>query len=92
MSEPAFLPAFTAALDAVATARRAGLRTGDGASAEPELERLRAALVAERDAAVARGTVDRAAIGAMVRDVARWYPESQVKLIVALGAIASAGA
>lgn len=88
MPEPAFLPSFDAALDAIDAARRAGQRTKDGAPADAPLARLREALLAERAAAVTRGAVDRARIGLLVRELVTWYPESQVKLIAALGAVA----
>ena len=87
---PPFLATFDAALDEVARARRRGLQAKDGASADAELDALERALRAERDAARARGAVDRAAVGTLVRDLVRWYPDDQVKLIAALGAVSRA--
>lgn len=88
MADPAFIRSFDAALDAIDAALRSRLRTRDGGPADVQLTRLRIALVAERDAAAARGSVDRAAIGALVRELVTWYPDDQVKLIAAIGAVA----
>jgi hypothetical protein len=82
---------FEKALKEVDRARRAGLITRDGSFAADRLRALRAALESERDLAVARGSIDVAAVGALVREVVEWYPEDQVRLIVALGALARAG-
>ena len=87
---PPFLAAFDAALDEVARARRRGLQAKDGASADAELDTLERALRAERDAALARGAVDRTVVGTLVRDLVRWYPDDQVKLIAVLGALSRA--
>jgi hypothetical protein len=45
-----------------------------------------------RDATATSGAVDVEVIGTLVRDVAAWYPEDQVQLLVALGAIVQAAA
>jgi len=81
--------AFDRALAEVDRAGRRGLRTREGASADAELAELRAQLQRAREAALERGAIDVATIGALVREVARWYPEDQVQLIAALGALAS---
>lgn len=88
MTTPPFLAHFDAALDAIDAAGRAKLRTASGEPADSELAQLRAALVEEREASLARGAVNRERVGALVRDLVRWYPEGRVKLIAALGAIA----
>jgi hypothetical protein len=86
---PPFLAAIDAALEEVDRARRRGLQAKDGTSADVELDVLEHALRAERDAAHARGAVDRTVVGALVRDLVRWYPDDQVRLIAALGKIAA---
>ena len=84
--------AFEHAIAQVDRALAAGMHTGAGEPATPELARLRAALVAEREAAVARGAVDRDWVRETVRAVAAWTPESELSLLAALGGIARATA
>jgi len=89
MPSAAALPtAFDDALRQVDRALAGGMRTASGAPAAPLLERLRADLVAEREASLERGGVDPAWIGATVRWVADWAPERDVTLFAALGALA----
>ena len=83
--------AFDHAIAQVDRALAAGMHTGTGESATPELARLRAALLAEREAAVARGGVDREWVRDTVRAVATWTPDSELSLLAALGGIARAG-
>lgn len=91
MTVEAIAAAFDRAVDQVDRALAAGMRTGAGEPAAPELARLRTALVAEREAAVARGGVDRDWVRDTVRAVAAWTPESELSLLAALGGIARAG-
>ena len=83
--------AFDRALAEVDRAGRRGLRTRDGAPADPQIAALRAQLERAREASLTRGAIDVAAIGALVREVAAWYPEDQVQLLAALGALAAQG-
>lgn len=80
--------AFDAALRQVDRALRDDLRTPDGRSARPELERLRAELQAERAAALERGGADAAWVRRTVRWLVEWTPETELPLVAALGAIA----
>jgi hypothetical protein len=83
--------------DAIRQVDRALVASGDGghtASGEPAapyLARLRAALVQEREAALARGAVDGAWVRDTVRAVAEWTPHTELALLAALGGIARAG-
>jgi len=89
MSDPRTVAdAFDHAVRQVDRALREGMRTLHGAGAAPQLEALRARLVAERAASVARGAVDAEWIGETVRAVAAWVPEDDLALLGALGAIA----
>ena len=83
--------AFDRALRQVDRARAARLRTAAGEPAAPRLAELRAAIVAERDATLARGRVETGWVRATVRDVAAWTPDTEVALLAALGGIARAG-
>jgi hypothetical protein len=65
-------------------------RTADGEPATPRLAELRAALVAERSAALRRGGVDPTWVRDTVRAVAAWTPDSELALLAALGGIARA--
>lgn len=82
--------AFERALAVVDRSVAAGLRAADGEPAAPHLERLRARLIAERDLAIARGSIDPVWVRSVVRWVAEWAPESDIALLAALGAIARA--
>ena len=90
--------ALAAAFDhAISQVDRALASGGDGGStasgepAAPYLARLRAALVQEREAALARGAVDGAWVRETVRAVAEWTPHTELALLAALGGIARAG-
>ena len=87
---PAVLRALDAALDVVERAERRGLRTRDDTPADPELARLRQGLAAERDRVRNGGDADVAALGALVRDVAGWTPDREIRLLAALGAVVQA--
>lgn len=87
---PVVLRALDAALDVVERAERRGLRTRDDVPAAGELTRLRQALAAERDRVRNGGEADVHALGALVRDVAGWTPESEIRLLAALGAVVQA--
>jgi hypothetical protein len=82
--------AFDAALRQVERALGDDMRTLAGASARPELERLRAELHAQRGAAVAAGGADPEWVRRTVRDVVAWAPETELPLVAAIGAIARA--
>ena len=84
--------AFQRALEVVDRAVLSNLIAADGEPAAPHLERLRARLIAERDIAIARGSVDPVWVRSVVRWVAEWAPESDITLLAALGAIARAKA
>ena len=89
MSDP-IQAAFAHALAEIDRAERRGQRTRDGVPAAIELRRLRERLELARDAATSRGAVDAGEIGTLVREVAAWYPDDQIQLIAALGAIVRA--
>lgn len=89
-SSPDLADAFDAALRTVEGAIARQLRTRTGEPARAPLERLRAELVTERQAAMGAGGVDRALVGRLVRDVAIWAPDDDMTLIAALGRIARA--
>lgn len=84
------LRALDRALDAVGHAERRGLRTRADEPAVAELERLRKALTGVRDRVRHDGWVDAGELGTLVRDVASWTPDSELKLIAALGAVVQA--
>ena len=79
--------AFDAAIEATKKCRRAGMPCVDGASAEPNLQKLEDELVAERGQAVARGFVNKDWVQKTVRWLVQWVPESEITLIAALGRI-----
>lgn len=87
---PAVLRAIDAALDVVERAERRRLHTRDDVPAIAELARLRQGLAAERDRVRNGGNPDLDALGALVRDVAEWTPESEIRLLAALGAVVQA--
>jgi hypothetical protein len=82
--------AFDAALTHVERSLAAGLKTINGDSARPELERLAQQLKLQRDQALERGAVDRDWFQRTVRWVTEWVPETEITLIAALGRIARA--
>lgn len=81
------LRAFDDAMDAIRSAERHGMTTRTGESAAPRLARLRERLALERDRVWQGAAVDVGALGALVRDVAEWSPDTELKLLAALGAI-----
>lgn len=87
---PAVIRAIDAALELVDRAERRGLRTRDDVPAAAELARLRQGLAAERDRVRNGGDPDLDALGALVRDVVGWTPESEIRLLAALGAVVQA--
>jgi hypothetical protein len=88
MSSATLPAAFDNALRQVDRALAGGMRTLAGEPAAPLLERLRAELIAQREASLQRGGVDASWIGATVRWVADWVPERDVTLLGALGVLA----
>jgi hypothetical protein len=86
----AVLRALDAALDAVTRAERRGLRNRQDEPAAQELERLREALAAERARVGNGGETSPAVLGELVREVAAWTPDSEIKLLAALGAVVQA--
>jgi hypothetical protein len=79
--------AFNAALTHVEHSIAADLKTMDGESARPHLEKLKRELTVQRDEAVKRGSVDRAWFQRTVRWVTEWIPDTEITLIAALGRI-----
>jgi hypothetical protein len=79
--------AFDAALRHVERSFVIGMKTMDGASARPQLERLERELRLQRDQARNRGTVDRDWFQQTVRWVTEWVPDTEITLIAALGRI-----
>jgi hypothetical protein len=79
--------AFNAALTHVERSLAAGLKTMDGHSARPQLEKLERELRVQRDEALERGFVDRDWFQQTVRWVTEWVPETEITLIAALGRI-----
>jgi hypothetical protein len=82
--------AFDAALTHVERLLATGLKTINGDSARPELERLAQDLKLQRDQALERGAVDRVWFQQTVRWVTEWVPHTEITLIAALGRIARA--
>jgi hypothetical protein len=79
--------AFNAALTHVERSLAAGLKTMDGDSASPQLEKLERELRVQRDEALERGFVDRDWFQQTVRWVTEWVPDTEITLIAALGRI-----
>jgi hypothetical protein len=79
--------AFNAALTHVERSLAAGLKTMDGQSARPQLEKLERELRVQRDKALERGSVDREWFQQTVRWVMEWVPDTEITLIAALGRI-----
>jgi hypothetical protein len=82
--------AFDAALTHVERSLAAGLKTINGDSARPELEKLARELRLQRDQALEGGAVDRDWFQRTVRWVTEWVPDTEITLIAALGRIARA--
>ena len=79
--------AFEAALMHVERSLARGMKTMNGDSAKPQLERLERELRLQRDQARNRGTVDRGWFQRTVRWVTEWIPDTEITLIAALGRI-----
>jgi len=79
---------FDEALRLANKALSGALETIDVEEARPKLEALAAELLAERDRAVQRGSVDREWIQKTVRWMVEWVPDSDLTLIAAIGRIA----
>jgi hypothetical protein len=82
--------AFDAALTHVERSLAADLKTVDGHSARPQLEKLERELRIQRDRALEWGTVDREWFQQTVRRVTEWVPDTEITLIAALGRIVRA--
>ncbi len=82
--------AFDAALAQVGRLLHAGVKTVDGASARPHLEALERELKRERANALEQRAVDREWFQKTVRSVVEWLPDSELKLVAALGGIVRA--
>ena len=84
--------AFEAALRHVERTLATGMKTADGDSARPQLEKLERELKLQRDQARNRGTVDRDWFQQTVRWVTDWVPDTEITLIAALGRIVRSAA
>jgi hypothetical protein len=82
--------AFDAALGQVERLLRAGMKTGKGTSARPQLEELQRDLKRERENALEHRTIDREWLQKTVRWVVEWASETDITLVAALGRIARA--
>jgi len=79
--------AFDTALTQVQRSIASGMKTSDGSSARPQLERLERELRAQRANALERGSVDHEWVQKTVRWVVEWVPDNEITLIAALGRI-----
>lgn len=79
--------AFEAALTHVERSLAGGMKTMNGDSARPQLERLERELRVQRDQARNRGAIDRDWFQLTVRWVTEWVPDTEITLIAALGRI-----
>ena len=82
--------AFDSCLTEVRKAASRGIVTAEGDSAESKLQTLEAELLAERERALAKGSVDRLWFQTTVKWMVDWLPETELTLIAALGRIARA--
>jgi hypothetical protein len=82
--------AFEAALMHVERSLATGMKTMDGDSARPQLEKLERELRLQHDRARNRGTVDRDWFQQTVRWVTEWVPDTEITLIAVLGRIVRA--
>lgn len=86
------LPDLEGAIDkALTQVRRAiasGMKTSDGSSALPQLEKLRQGLTDQRVYASDHGSIDREWLQTTIRWVVEWVPDDELTLVAALGAIA----
>ena len=79
--------AIDTALRQVRRAIASGMKTPDGSSARPHLEKLQQELTAQRAHALERGSVDREWFQKTVRWVVEWVPDDELTLVAALGGI-----
>ena len=91
MSHEELVRAFDDVEQRVARAIAAPMLDRDGRPAIAHLERLRRALAAEREHALATGRVRAEWARTVVRDVSEWTPDDELALIGALGRIVRAG-
>lgn len=82
--------AFDAAIKATTKCRAAGMKCLDDSSAAENLQKLEEELVAERERALSRGSVDKEWFQKTVRWLVEWVPETELTLIAALGRVARA--
>jgi hypothetical protein len=82
--------AFDAAIDAVGNSVRARMKAADGEPAEPQLRKLGQELKDQRASAIERGDIDREWFQRTMRWLVGWLPETEPKLIAAMGRIARA--
>ena len=82
--------AFDAAIAQVAVCALSGMKAAGGEAAAPYLKKLEEDLRLERTQALERGSVDRTWFQTTVRWVVGWAPETDLKLIAALGRIVRA--
>ena len=82
--------AFDSALTVTRRERAAGMTSLDGSSAAGYLDQLERELLAERERALERGTVDKDWFQKTLRWLVEWVPETDLTLIAALGQIARA--
>ncbi|MBC7790426.1 MAG: hypothetical protein H7Z74_10805 [Anaerolineae bacterium] len=66
------------------------MKTSDGTSARPQLEKLERELRAQRPSSLEDGSVDREWLQKTVRWVVEWVPETDITLVAALGRIVRA--
>jgi hypothetical protein len=82
--------AFDTALTRVQRSIASGMKTADGSSALPNLEKLEQELRAQRKSALERGSLDREWFQRTVRWVVEWVPDDELTLVAALGRIVRA--
>lgn len=82
--------AFDAALALVNRMLGSGMKTMEGESARPQLEKLGMELQRERANAVELGAIDRAWFQKTVRWIVEWVPDDELTLVAALGRIVRA--
>ena len=66
------------------------MKSSDGNSARPQLETLETELRRERTKALELGIVDREWLQKTIRSVVEWVPDTDLKLVAALGRIVRA--
>lgn len=82
--------AFDAAIAETRNRLKEGMTTTAGEEARTHLQKLEQELELERQRTVDRGKVDRDWVQTTVRWLVEWVPETELKLIAALGRIARA--